>query len=591
MAIIKVPIQKAQISLEFAREKKIFDEKYSVKKEKDQLLFSVTDESLIKNKFDFVSIVDNKKLDKAERKETNLKEALVGKLNEKEMQLLVTAFDVIGDMAVIEIPLKLRKKEKIIAKEILEINHNIQTVLRKQGMHKGKYRTQKLKFLAGKNKKQTIHKENNILLKLDLEKIYFSTRSSNERKRVASLVKDGENVLVMFSGCSPFVCVIAKNTGAQNVFGIELNPIAHEYGVENVKLNNLRNAYLIKGDVKKIVPDFYRNIIGLKSGLNKKEMKTRLVKKPKIMEIYLHTEELYEKLGELERTIKDLQKKEIEVIMHMPFNNLEKQRISMDKENVEEDLKILYKLGDLCIKYGINAIIHPYQPSEKSTKNQETFVQNLRKLKKYFNYFYFENDSTSEMFGTGKQMMQTGKDTGIKKICFDTCHSFMLHKNNDKLIEDIKMLKESDLYFHMADSNGESHGDAIGKGKIDFDKILTFVKKGIIEVTSEDEMKAKQMLDSYEKIMSKQKKFDRILMPLPKSAQSFLKEAFMASKKGTIIHYYDFLTEEEIPDKATSEIKKEADKAGKKIKIIDCVKCGTYSPKTFRTCTDFEVLN
>jgi tRNA (guanine37-N1)-methyltransferase len=51
-------------------------------------------------------------------------------------------------------------------------------------------------------------------------------------------------------------------------------------------------------------------------------------------------------------------------------------------------------------------------------------------------------------------------------------------------------------------------------------------------------------------------KFDRILMPLPKSAEDFLDVALSASKKGTVIHFYDFLFEEEIPKKAVEKIKR-----------------------------------
>ena len=43
-----------------------------------------------------------------------------------------------------------------------------------------------------------------------MEDCYFSARLSTERKRVADLVKAGENVLVMFSGVEPYVAVIAK---------------------------------------------------------------------------------------------------------------------------------------------------------------------------------------------------------------------------------------------------------------------------------------------------------------------------------------------------------------------------------------------
>ena len=102
--------------------------------------------------------------------------------------------------------------------------------------------------------KETLHKENGISLKLNVEKCYFSARTSNERLRIAKLVKKNESVLVMFSGVAPFPLVISRNSKAREVYGIEINPIAHKYALENIRINKFSNIYLIKGDVKKELP-------------------------------------------------------------------------------------------------------------------------------------------------------------------------------------------------------------------------------------------------------------------------------------------------------------------------------------------------
>ena len=98
-----------------------------------------------------------------------LKEALIGKLTEKELGELKTAFDVVGDIAILEIDDSLKKKEKIIAETLLSLHKNIKTVLKKADEHSGEYRTQKMKYLAGEKRKETTHKEINTLLKLDVE--------------------------------------------------------------------------------------------------------------------------------------------------------------------------------------------------------------------------------------------------------------------------------------------------------------------------------------------------------------------------------------------------------------------------------------
>jgi len=80
--------------------------------------------------------------------------------------------------------------------------------------------------------------------------------------------------------------------------------------------------------------------------------------------------------------------------------------------------------------------------------------------------------------------------------------------------------------------------------------------------------------------------FDRVLMPLPKSAEDFLDVAVKFVKKKGIVHFYDFLHENDIPDVALEKIKKNAPK----YKVLDVVKCGQYSPGKFRICVDFQVL-
>ena len=85
------------------------------------------------------------------------------------------------------------------------------------------------------------------------------------------------------------------------------------------------------------------------------------------------------------------------------------------------------------------------------------------------------------------------------------------------------------------------------------------------------------------------RKFDRILMPLPKSADDFLDIALKYSKKGTVIHFYDFLHEKDIPKLSESKIAKVCKRFKKKYSILNWVKCGQHSPRTYRICVDFKI--
>ena len=186
----------------------------------------------------------------------NLKFYLKNKLSEKDLKLVPTSFDVVGDILIFsDFPRELAKKEKLIGGTILKIYPHIKTVLKKTKKYSGKFRTPKLKVIAGEKTKETMHKENNIFIKLDAEKVYFSARMSNERKRIADLVKPNESVLVMFSGSGVYCLVIAKNTNCKDVYGIEINPKAHKYALENIKKNKLEHKVkLFLGDVRKVMP-------------------------------------------------------------------------------------------------------------------------------------------------------------------------------------------------------------------------------------------------------------------------------------------------------------------------------------------------
>lgn len=84
-------------------------------------------------------------------------------------------------------------------------------------------------------------------------------------------------------------------------------------------------------------------------------------------------------------------------------------------------------------------------------------------------------------------------------------------------------------------------------------------------------------------------KMDVIVMPRPQLKDSFLKEAFSLSKKGTRIYYYDFTKEEEIP-LIVEKVKQEAKKYKKKIKIIRVKKAGEIGSYRYRVRVDFIIL-
>lgn len=168
------------------------------------------------------------------------------------------AFDIIGDIAIVEIPEGIDEKE--VAKEIMRIHKRVKTVFKKASERYGRFRLRKLRLIGGVNKSITTHKEFGCLYKLNVRRVYFSPREGTERFRIVEKINkyglDGL-VLVFFAGIGPYAIMIGKKCRVSQVVGIEINPVAVKYFKENVKLNKLRNVEVILGDVKKEAKRFY----------------------------------------------------------------------------------------------------------------------------------------------------------------------------------------------------------------------------------------------------------------------------------------------------------------------------------------------
>ena len=83
-----------------------------------------------------------------------LKDLLKNKLTKKELALVPTSFDLVGNkekaVAIIEIPDELKKKAKTIAFALMKQHKNVYSVLLKKSPRKGVYRTREMKInLAG----------------------------------------------------------------------------------------------------------------------------------------------------------------------------------------------------------------------------------------------------------------------------------------------------------------------------------------------------------------------------------------------------------------------------------------------------------
>lgn len=217
-----------------------------------------------------------------------LREALQGKLTVRDLKFLKSSFDVTGDIAILEIPPELKRKEKLIGQAVLKVNKNIKVVAAEAGMHTGKYRRQKLRVIAGEKRFETVHRESGIMLKLDVAKCYFSPRLGSERMRIAKLVKKGEKILLVGSGVAPYPLILSKHSPAVSIVGVEVNPIAHNYALQNIILNKARNIILVKGDVAKVPLGKFDRIISAipHEGIKLVPTILKFAKKGTILHIY-----------------------------------------------------------------------------------------------------------------------------------------------------------------------------------------------------------------------------------------------------------------------------------------------------------------
>jgi tRNA (guanine37-N1)-methyltransferase len=163
-------------------------------------------------------------------------------------------YDLLGNIAIVKFPKGAKKREKLEqARELLMIP-SVKTVLEKLDKVKGRLRTIKTRYIAGKRNLIAEYRESECRFRFNVETCYFSPRLSNERIEVARMIKKTDNVLVMFSGVGPFSIVIAKLVKPKRVLSIELGKECCKYAKENVRLNKVADIVeVIQGDVKKVV--------------------------------------------------------------------------------------------------------------------------------------------------------------------------------------------------------------------------------------------------------------------------------------------------------------------------------------------------
>jgi tRNA wybutosine-synthesizing protein 2 len=184
-----------------------------------------------------------------------IKERLKAELDEVELSLLPRGFQTLGNVIILKLNQKLLEKEHEIAQAYLELLPKIRSIYINRGKIKGAFREpEKIELLEGEDNPIVEHKEHEVRYKFDITKIMFSKGNINERKYLATLVKEDEIIVDMFAGIGYFSLPIAKHNLVKQIFCIELNPESYNFLTENIKINHLSEKIIpIKGDCKKEV--------------------------------------------------------------------------------------------------------------------------------------------------------------------------------------------------------------------------------------------------------------------------------------------------------------------------------------------------
>jgi len=167
------------------------------------------------------------------------------------------SFDIIGDIAIIDIPEGFSRKPSDAVREIRKTHPRVKTILLRKSERQGPFRLRRLKVLYG-SETETVHKEHGFRFRVDPTKAFFSPRDSTERERIANQVRPKETVMVMFAGVGPFGIVIAgKQPKVAKVYMVEMNPDAFGYMKQNIAMNKMSDRVVpMLGDVTECCTPF-----------------------------------------------------------------------------------------------------------------------------------------------------------------------------------------------------------------------------------------------------------------------------------------------------------------------------------------------
>jgi tRNA (guanine37-N1)-methyltransferase len=258
---IKVPKHLGQMTIHLATDAQIIDTRLKIMQVEDHIHIPILNElsklklqSLFKHIDGMMLTINN--FQERRKKPRSLQEAIQNKIPPHLSGYLPHSMDIIGRVAIIQIPPEIRNYEGLVGKAILDVHKKIKTVLVKKGAIRGSFRLRNFKIVAGISVTETKYKEHGCIYHLDPTKVYFSPRLSHERLRIAKQVKKEETIIDMFAGVGPFSILIGKTKSDVRIYAFDLNLDAFKYLKKNIAVNRLHDRIIpLFGDARVLIED------------------------------------------------------------------------------------------------------------------------------------------------------------------------------------------------------------------------------------------------------------------------------------------------------------------------------------------------
>ena len=160
-------------------------------------------------------------------------------------------YERIGDVVLLRLPPELGDRRREIAAAFADVLA-AKAVLVDRGV-RGPWREPVVELAFGGDT-ETVHVEDGVRFKLDVARVMFSSGNVAERTGIAAEIREGDVVVDLFAGIGYFALPIAVRVPRATVHACEVNWVAFEYLLDNVRLNRAGNVVTRLGDCREVAP-------------------------------------------------------------------------------------------------------------------------------------------------------------------------------------------------------------------------------------------------------------------------------------------------------------------------------------------------